>query len=230
MADIKFNCEHCNQSLEAPEEMLGQTIDCPSCSKAIKLPDPAPPAPPPPAPRDTKACPFCGEDILAEAKKCRHCGEFLDTTIRKQMAEKEPTTPTPASPVSQSSSAEKTEYESHPSMFRSNPIGFVLSLVLCVVLIGFVILLFWWLRTLGTTLTVTNKRSILRMGLLSKSTTEVRHQDVRNIQINQSLFQRICGVGSIGISSAGQAGLEIEAQGMPTPDKIKQIIDKYRIG
>ena len=27
---------------------------------------------------ETKQCPFCGEEILAEAKKCKHCGTWLE--------------------------------------------------------------------------------------------------------------------------------------------------------
>jgi hypothetical protein len=45
MPDFKFNCPHCKQSLEAPDEMLGQTIECPSCKGKIVLPksEPEPP-------------------------------------------------------------------------------------------------------------------------------------------------------------------------------------------
>ena len=30
----------------------------------------------------TIACPFCSEQIQASAKKCKHCGEWLDTRAR----------------------------------------------------------------------------------------------------------------------------------------------------
>lgn len=29
-----------------------------------------------------KQCPYCGEQILSIAKKCKHCGEFLDNSLR----------------------------------------------------------------------------------------------------------------------------------------------------
>jgi hypothetical protein len=40
MNDIKFNCPYCKQSLEAPSDLQGMVLDCPSCSKKIKLPAP----------------------------------------------------------------------------------------------------------------------------------------------------------------------------------------------
>lgn len=34
------------------------------------------------APGETAACPFCGETILAVARKCKHCNEILDPQLR----------------------------------------------------------------------------------------------------------------------------------------------------
>ena len=47
MQELKFNCPHCNQPLEAPEDYFGQTIECPSCNGSIKVPMPSDPAPVP---------------------------------------------------------------------------------------------------------------------------------------------------------------------------------------
>jgi len=83
---------------------------------------------------------------------------------------------------------------------------------------------FWWLvYAKARTLEITNKRTIEHRGLLSRSRDEVLHDHVRNIQIDQSFFERIMGVGT-----AGQSGVEIEMKGLPGPDKIRSVIDLYR--
>ena len=145
---------------------------------------------------------------------------------------------------------EKVLYSEHPAMFRNHPLGFVGGYLLMLaglgvmlwylshpwlkwvglvmIVFGAVYMLMWWLKTLGTTLTVTEKRTTLRRGILAKHTNEVMHASIRNIQIQQSFLQRLFNVGAIGISSAGQAGVEIEVFGVPYPDKVQEIIDKHR--
>ena len=93
-------------------------------------------------------------------------------------------------------------YHSHPAMFRNRPWSFILCLILSLVGIGLIIFLIWWIRTKGTELTVTNERASLRKGILSKFTNDVYLTDVRNVQIYQSFWQRVFGVGSVAISSA----------------------------
>jgi len=38
MADINFNCPHCGQNLNGPEEVAGETIECPVCQKSFQIP------------------------------------------------------------------------------------------------------------------------------------------------------------------------------------------------
>ena len=74
MADINFDCPECRHNLEVDESGAGMTVPCPECSRPITIPFPALA----PFQVKTRACPFCGEQILSVAKKCKHCGEFLD--------------------------------------------------------------------------------------------------------------------------------------------------------
>lgn len=123
---------------------------------------------------------------------------------------------------------EITYYDEHPSMFRNHPVAFVFTGILCLIGIGLVMYLLWWLQCKGTQLTVTSERTRLRKGILSKSVTEVWHQDVRNVQLNQTFGQRLFGVGTLGISSSGQSGLEISVSGIPDPERVKELIDRHR--
>lgn len=127
-------------------------------------------------------------------------------------------------------SSERVLYESHPAMFGNHPIYFILCVLLIPVGIGLVLLLAWWIQVLGTTLTVTNEQTTLRKGILSKHTNDVFHGNVRNIQVRQSFLQRMFNVGWVGISSAGQAGVEIDINGIPDPNTVKDIIDDHRQG
>ena len=34
-----------------------------------------------------KKCPFCGEEIMADAKKCRFCGEWLNKNSASSFAD-----------------------------------------------------------------------------------------------------------------------------------------------
>ncbi len=130
--------------------------------------------------------------------------------------------------TSDKTSGEQTLYEANPAMFGNEPIGFILTAILCLVVVGLFMMFAWWLRCKGTTLTVTNKRTRLRRGILSKSISEVWHSDVRNVLLEQTFFQRVFGVGRIGISSAGQSGMEISVSGISDPERVKRLIDERR--
>jgi len=125
---------------------------------------------------------------------------------------------------------ERVLYEASPAMFRNRPFSFILCCLLCLVGVGLVILGIWYLKTRGTTLVVTNEQTTLRKGLLSRYTNDVFHSNVRNIIVRQTFFQRLMGVGYIGISSSGQSGIEIEVNGIPDPERVKEIIDDCRDG
>ncbi|MDF1808807.1 MAG: PH domain-containing protein [Phycisphaerales bacterium] len=95
-------------------------------------------------------------------------------------------------------------------------------------IIGAGLLIWWWIDRFSASLEITSKRTIMHHGILSKSSSEVVHDNIRNIQIDQSFLQRVMRVGKIGISSSGQDGVELQVNHLQDPDKIREIIDLYR--
>ncbi|HEY2251510.1 MAG TPA: PH domain-containing protein [Planctomycetaceae bacterium] len=122
---------------------------------------------------------------------------------------------------------EKTLLMEHPAMFGNSPIAFLIGVAFIPFLIGAILLAIWYLECLATTLTVTNRRTLYRRGLLSKLTAEVRHADVGDILIGQTFLQRIFGVGRIAVSSDSRHGT-IDASGIRDPEGIKALINRFR--
>lgn len=114
-------------------------------------------------------------------------------------------------------------YEAHPPMFRNNPVGFVLSVVLIAAAVGILILLVWYVKTRAEKLTITREDLRYERGILSKSRSEVRLTGIRSVTVHQSLFQRMFGTGDIEIYTAGDRP-EIIAKGIPDPNEVREII------
>ena len=101
---------------------------------------------------------------------------------------------------------------------------------LCLVIIGIPLVLIWWLQCKYTRLTITTSRVVPRQGILSKSLNEVRHEHIRNVQLRQSFLKRVFNVGSLGVSTAGQSGVEIAVDGIPDPAGAKALLDERSPG
>ena len=71
---------------------------------------------------------------------------------------------------------------------------------------------------------VTNRRVRARRGLLTRHTSEIDVEDIRDIQVHQSLWQRIIGTGDVFFGSAGRADMEVEFEGVAHPQRIKELV------
>lgn len=121
-------------------------------------------------------------------------------------------------------------YSEHPVMFKNNPIGFIITLLLIPVFgIGLLILLGWHLQNKASKITINDKEILYEKGLLSKERSEVNMSSVRTTKVKQSFFNRIFGVGTIEIYTAGDSP-EIVATGMPDPNKIRELIKASQNG
>ncbi|MBN2512494.1 MAG: PH domain-containing protein [Sedimentisphaerales bacterium] len=114
----------------------------------------------------------------------------------------------------------------NPTWLRSHPLATIILLPF--VMLTWPIYIFWIIKSKCTLLIISNKRTTLREGFFSKATTEVRHKDIRNISIEQSFFERILNVGTIGISSSAQADFEIVVKGIHSPHKKAEILRRFQ--
>jgi len=207
MTDFKFNCPQCQQPLEAPEIMIGTRINCPSCQTSITVPDSRFEISTPisqsssASQKQTKACPFCSEEILLSAIKCKHCGEFLDGRGNPVpvVIHAQPKPPSPPQP-------EKELWKSNPSFLAYIPVFIIGTLLIPFFGIGLLIILYAVLSRNTTVFTLTNRRATAKSGIISRRMREVGTKDIRNINVSQGVLGRLFEIGTVEIESAAAAG------------------------
>ena len=223
---INFVCDKCEKNLEVDDELAGKKVECPFCA-------------------DINLVPSRQVARSATAKAANKGPSGSGGQARSSGSPSDRATDMGLPP---DSGPEQHVLTVHPAMLRARPIrgGLVWLMILSGITLavfvpalgwigggliasaGALWLLVWWVQTRTVALILTNKRTTLRRGLLSRQTREVLHDRVQDIQITQTFLQRIWNVGRLGVSSSGEAGIEIEAADLPDPVGIRQIIDAYR--
>ena len=153
------------------------------------------------------ACPECGREVSTAAKSCPACGF--------PVAEKLPASA--ASPVSDELLA-----EIRPSWW-----GYFWWLCFAWLIIPLIVAA---VKRSAVVLRIYRQRITLERGLLNKCEREFFMRDVRAIDIDQSFFGRMVGVGDITISTAASADGTERVEGVPNPQKIRDLIIAQRQG
>lgn len=75
--------------------------------------------------------------------------------------------------------------------------------------------------------TVKEDEVAMEHGILNKKSTEIGIMQIRTIQVQQRIWQRIFDIGDILIASAGTEGYEIIAHGINKPHEIRDMLQAF---
>lgn len=125
--------------------------------------------------------------------------------------------------------------------FRSSTWGWLrgtllgwLTLLLCLVGIGFLIILVQWIRFLDVTYELTEDRLILRKGIFIKSIDEIELYRVKDVRMDFTLISQWAGIGTIGINSsdettrAGALVMPYIERAAERREEMRQLVDAAR--
>ncbi|HVT82166.1 MAG TPA: PH domain-containing protein [Phycisphaerae bacterium] len=165
----------------------------------------------------TKRCPFCGEVILAIAKKCKHCGEFLD---RAPLSPGETASGTTAATTAANAEPVYTLNISQwdnvwrfiilftawiiitgilwiPGLRQYLAVGSLGALVFA----GF-IGWYFYLRAKSTHIRIYPLRIDVETGILSKQLESLELFRVNDTEFKQTFLERIIGIGTIHLKTS----------------------------
>lgn len=117
--------------------------------------------------------------------------------------------------------------ETHPSHWKY--LGTIaLGILLTPLVVGLLIL--WWeyICVKKTCYVVTNARVISKTGWLNTQLVEVRISDIRGVNVNRTLMQRILGIGDIAIGTSATEGTEIVMKGVVDPENFVRHVNEQR--
>lgn len=86
------------------------------------------------------------------------------------------------------------------------------------------------LKRCSTEFIVKHDEVTMEKGLFAKNSVEVGMPQIRTIEVRQTVFQRMLGVGDIMIASSGTDTYEIVVPGIENPKELRDIIQGFQRG
>lgn len=130
------------------------------------------------------------------------------------------------------SERERSEDEGEEILWSGNPhpVSLVPALVvgipLSVVLVGLFIIAGAYLHRENTDYVVTTEALYVKTGILSRDVKRVSYDKVQNTSYSQGFLGTRYGYGTIDISTAGGAGIELQFASVPNPKEVQELINK----
>jgi uncharacterized membrane protein YdbT with pleckstrin-like domain len=81
------------------------------------------------------------------------------------------------------------------------------------------------LETIRWKYTITDRRVFVRHGLVSVNEQTARLERVQDLTLHQTLFDRLFGVGTLQIDTAGSEGGPLEFKALTEPTRVREILD-----
>ncbi len=151
-------------------------------------------------------CPECGKSVSSEAHACPNCGYPVAEKVAAGTA----------APGAAPTKADELLAEVRPSWWGYFWYLFFFFLIVPPIIASF--------KRSSVVLRIYPNRITLERGLLSKCYQDYNPQDIQSIDVDQSFFQRLVGIGDLTISTAATVEASEELRCIPDPKGVRDLI------
>lgn len=102
---------------------------------------------------------------------------------------------------------------------------FVVAAIVILVLAG----AYGWLRRATTRYQLTDRRIYIKLGLLSRTERSTNVERIQNVEVAQSLFQRLLGIGNVEWATAGsdESDADFTFAGIEDPGGLVRLVHEH---